>query len=94
MKSKLSASTRRLKQVLAPLGKAEERRAITAAREYYRSHADQAGSRIRVLGAEVRINKPSGRNALPRREVGVVIVDYDRRQNLDLILNSRGQVQR
>lgn len=94
MKSKLSPSTRRLKQVLTPLGKSEERRAITAALEFYRSQSDQASGRIRVLGAELRINKPSARNALPRREVGVVIVDYDRRQTLELILNSRGQVQR
>jgi|SRR5215216_623530 len=93
MKSYMSDLTRAYKRVLAPVGKAEERRALRAAVDWMTAQAGNARDlRYRVLGAELRIEKPRRREEVPPRWIQVLIADYTNRRNLQVTLDSEGSV--
>lgn len=94
MNAYISQLTLNCAPALAPLSKAEERRAIKAAMEYFLSHRDYADDRFRVLGAELTIDKPRRRGAPPQRLVEVIIADYSARRNLGFVVNTDGKVLR
>lgn len=88
MASPMSDLTASLKRVLAPLGTREERAAIRSAVEYFRNTQHGSGElRYRVLGAELRIEKPRLRESVPPRLVDVLIVDYGGKQTLRLTVD-------
>ena len=89
----MSDLTRTYKKVLAPLGKTEERRALRAAVEWMTAQAGNARDlRYRVLGAELRIEKPRRREEVPPRWIQVLIADYTNRRNLRVTVDSEGGV--
>jgi hypothetical protein len=89
----MAESIRGLRRAAAPLGEAEERRAIAAALKALEDIPSGGGPRrLRALWAEVRVEKPANPEAPPRRLVAVVIVDYDRRQTAEVTVDSRGRV--
>lgn len=93
MRPEMSSLTRRLVPVLAPLGKKEERRAIKAALDWMA--VDLSGlkeTRFRLLGAELRIDKPPTPRGVPRRLVRVLIADYTNRRNVDVTVDAEGRV--
>lgn len=93
MKSCMSDLTRKYRRVLAPLGKAEERRALRAAVGWMTAQAGNARDlRYRVLGAELRIEKPRRREEVPPRWIEVLIADYTHRRNLQVTIDSEGSV--
>jgi hypothetical protein len=93
MKSYMSDLTRKYKRVLAPLGKTEERRALRAAVEWMTAQAGNARDlRYRVLGAELRIEKPPRHEEVPPRWIQVLIADYTNRRNLQVTIDSEGSV--
>jgi len=95
MKSNMSVLTRKLKSVLRPLSRAEERRAIQAALQYYQSEtSDASEARFRLLGAELRLDKPPKRGAIPPRLIQVLLVDYTHKRNLDFSVDAKGKVVR
>ena len=94
MKSNMSVLTRKLRSVLRPLSRAEERRAIQAALQYYQSESSDASARFRVLGAELRLDKPPKRGGIPPRLIQVLLVDYTHKRNLDFSVDAKGKVVR
>jgi hypothetical protein len=93
MKSYMSDLTREYKRVLAPMGKTEERRAVRAAVEWMAAQAGNARDlRYRVLGAEIRIEKPQRPKEVPPRWIRVLIADYTHRRNLQVTIDSEGSV--
>ena len=50
--------------------------------------------RTRIFGAELRIEKPSDARTPPRRAIGVLIVDYGNKRNLDILVDASGKVVR
>jgi hypothetical protein len=93
MNSDMSDLTRRLKPVLAPLSKKEERRAVNAATEHFTAEIGrQADLRYRILSTEIRIEKPPKRGAVPERLVRVLIADYTNQRNLEISINGKGKV--
>jgi hypothetical protein len=91
MRSTKSEATRRLGSVIAPLSSAEKQRAIAAVAAYILADAG-ADARFRVLGAELRIDKPANPDELPIRLIQVLAVEYDRRRNLDFTVTTRGKI--
>jgi hypothetical protein len=92
MRSDMSSLTRQLGSVLAPLSKGEERQAIRAAVNQLTAEIGRtAEARYRVLGAEISIDKPARRGAIPKRLIQVLIVDYGNRRNLRFLVDSRGE---
>ena len=92
MKSDMSRLTRRLEQALAPLEPAEEHQAIEAALAYVRRAAGEQAPRLRALGAELRIEKPTEPQAVLPRLVRVLVADYAGRRILDVTVDRRGKV--
>ena len=93
MKSDMSDLTQRLKPVLAPLSKKEERQAVKTAVEHLTAEiGSEHDLRYRILGAEIRIEKPPGRGEVPERLIRVLIADYSNQRNLDISVNHRGKV--
>jgi hypothetical protein len=45
-----------------------------------------------VLWAELRIDKPERRGALPLRRIAVVIIDYDHKRSVEFLVDTRGTV--
>jgi hypothetical protein len=91
----MSNETKRLKPVIGPLSKREERQAIKAVTD--RLHADlEPGqtSRFRVLGAVLQIEKPPKRQAVPQRQIRVLVADYGKKRNLDLVVDRHGKILR
>lgn len=82
----------KLTEALAPLGKREQRRAIAAARSKLESGLDpSAAERLRVLGAELVVRKPS-RGKIPVRLVDVVIRDETRQRNVSVLVGGNERV--
>ena len=93
MQAVMSDLTRRLKTVLAPLRRSEERQAIKAAVAYAtEENANQDQFRYRVLGAELSIEKPPKRGAVPQRLIRVLIADYSAQRILDISVDHKGKV--
>ncbi len=91
MKPEMSKLTRDLASVILPLKAKEERAAIEAAKVRV---AKELSDHYRILGAELRINKPSDPAKAPLRMVGVLIVDYGHRRNLEVLVDGRGKAVR
>jgi hypothetical protein len=90
MKSEMSQLTRELASVIAPLRAKEERAAIDAAKAHV---AKDLSDHYRILGAELRIDKPSAGGKV-QRTLGVLILDYGNRRNLEVLLDTTGKVVR
>jgi len=91
MNSKMSKLTRGLASVIAPLKKKEEQAAIKATQAYL---SKELSDHFRIFGAELRINKPSKPGTIPLRMVGVLVVDYGKRRNLEVLVDASGKVVR
>jgi len=73
----MSAQTRRDSPVLAALSDQEARDAIEAAVQHLISETPNASEhRLRVLGAELLIEKPERMTSSPQRLIRVLIIDY------------------
>jgi hypothetical protein len=94
VKSNRSGLTRRLQRVLAPVSKAEERRAMKSAIDYFVNKRNSDDVRYRVLGATLRVDKPPQPAAVPPRLIDVYIADYDDKRNLAIVVDRRGKVVR
>jgi hypothetical protein len=88
-KSGMSASTRGLAAVITPLKKREEQAAIGAAKTHL---GKELSDRFRIFGAELRIDKPTKLGTAPHRMVCVLVVDYGKRRNLEVLVNTSGKV--
>lgn len=91
MKSEMSDSTKALLKVIVPLRRGEELVAIKTAQNHL---VKELSDRYRVLGAELRIDKPSDPKKSPLRMVGVVIVDYSKRRNYEVLVAASGKIVR
>ena len=89
MKSEMSALTRGLAAVITPLKKKEEQAAIETAKSHL---SKELSDRFRIFGAELRIDKPPKPGTVPHRMVCVLVVDYGRRRNLEVLVNTSGKV--
>ena len=93
MQAVMSDLTKHLKTVLAPLRRSEERHAVRAAVAHVT--AGSAGPlRYRVLGAELNIEKPPKRGAVPQRLIRVLIANYSGPCIHDISLTHQGKVMR
>lgn len=91
MKPGMSQLTRRLASIIAPMKKSEERTAIEAARAYV---GKDLSDRFRVFGADLRIEKPPEPRKAPTRMIGVLVVDYGNRRNLEVLVGPGGKIVR
>jgi hypothetical protein len=93
VRSDMSELTRRLKEVLTPLSKAEERQAIKSAVAHMTAEIGSGDAfRYRVLGAELKIEKPSKRRGVPQRLIRTLIADYSNQRNMDISVTPEGKV--
>jgi len=89
----MSPESKRIKALARPLTRAEERRATQVAMTALMGTAEGEGDRrLRVLWAELRIDKPARPRAVPSRRIAVVIVDYRGKRNVEVLVDTRGQV--
>jgi hypothetical protein len=91
MKPEMSKFTRNLAKVILPLKPKEERAAIAAAKVRV---ASELSDHYRILGAELRIDKPSDPTKTPPRMIGVLIVDYGNRRNFEVLVDGKSKVVR
>jgi hypothetical protein len=91
MKAEMSESTRKIAKLVLPLRRREELAAIEAGKAHV---AKDLSDHYRILGAELRIDKPSDPRKVPIRTVSVVIVDYGNRRNCQVLVRRNGQVLR
>lgn len=91
MKVKMSESTRKIAKLVLSLRRREELATIEAARAHL---AKDLSDHYRILGAELRIDKPSDPSKVPIRTVSVMIVDYGNRRNCEVLVGRKGQVLR
>lgn len=90
MKSEMSELTKKLVPVVRPLMRKEEQAAIKAAKAHV---AKDLSDHYRVLGAELRIDKPSDGGKI-QRTLGVLILDYGNRRNFEVLVDAVGKVVR
>jgi hypothetical protein len=88
MKSVMSDATKALRPVIGPLKQTEDRAAVQAAKAHL---AKELSDRYRIVGVGLRIDKPS-RGKVPDRRIGVVVVDYGNRRNVEVFVDTRGKV--
>ena len=89
-----SVLTRKIANVLRPLGRAEATRAVKAAVSYLRPELVRDGtSRFRVLGAELALTRPKGRDGIPKRQVEVMVIDYLNRRHVRVVIEQEQVVQ-
>lgn len=82
-KSPKSTFARKLTKVLKPLTQAEAKKAIKATIEHLEPELVRGDvSRYRVIGAELSITRPKEREALPIRQIEVLVVDYLNRRHV------------
>jgi hypothetical protein len=87
MPSLVSTFTRRLTKVLKPLGRVETTKAVKAVIHYLEPELVRDGtSRFRVLGAELAITRPKSREAIPRRQIEVIVIDYLNRRHMRVVV--------
>src|SRR5215207_7909851 len=91
MKSEMSAMTKRFAPLLAPLKKREESAAINVARTYL---SKQLSAHFWIFGAELRLEKPLEPRKAPVRMIGVLVVDYGNRRNVEVLVQPEGKVVR
>jgi hypothetical protein len=91
-KAARSASTAKLRAVLAPLRAREEKAATTAAIDGLRRDAKLAAdARFRVIRVVLAIEKPERRESVPQRLVEVVLADYTARRVYRAVVDGRGR---
>ena len=88
MKSNMSELTKALRPVIGPLKQTEERAAVQAATAHL---AKELSDRYRIVGVGLRIEKPT-RGKVPDRRIGVVVVDYGNKRNVEVLVDTRGKV--
>jgi hypothetical protein len=88
MRSEMSELTKALAKAILPLSRKEELAAINAANDHV---AKDLSDHYRILGAELRIDKPSDPRKVPPRMVGVLIVDYGQRRNFEVLVDAKGK---
>jgi hypothetical protein len=84
----MSTATKALATVIKPLTGREERQAIKAATAALRAGLSD---RFRVIGTELRIDKPAPGNSAART-VGVYVVDYVNCRSIEALVGPRGEV--
>lgn len=83
MPSTKSTFARNLKKVLKPLTQAEAKRAVQATIDHLKPELVRGeASRFRVIGAEIAITRPKEREAIPIRQIEVLVVDYLNRRHV------------
>jgi hypothetical protein len=82
--SPISPLTKRLAEVIVPLSRDEERRAIEAAL------ASVTGERLHVYGAELRIDKR--RASVPARQITVLLADLAGYLPYEVVVDAGGEV--
>jgi hypothetical protein len=82
--SPISPLTKRLAEVIVPLSRDEERRAIEAAL------ASVTGERLHVYGAELRIDKR--RSSVPARQITVLLADLAGYLPYEVVVDAGGEV--
>lgn len=88
MSRNISPLTRRMARSLKPLSRAEAKRARQTAIDYLRPELERDGkSRFRVLGAEMMIMRPKSRGAVPKRLIEVIVIDYQNRRHLRVVVD-------
>jgi hypothetical protein len=89
----MSEQTRQLETVIAPLSQEEERQAIEAVENYLTKDMEgETKSHFRILGVELKIDKPPRPEMVPARLIRVLVVDYGRRRNLNFVVDIEGKV--
>ncbi len=89
----MSDLTRRMRKIIAPLSKQEERQVINSVNAHMQEQfKNKNGSRFRVLEILLKIDKPEKREALPQRLIRVLVADYDNKKNLEFVLDTRGKI--
>ena len=88
MKSDMSELTKALRPVIGPMKQAEERAAVQAAKAHL---GKELSDRYRIVSVGLRIDKPS-RGKVPDRRIGVIVVDYGNRRNVEVLVDTRGKV--
>ena len=87
----MSKLTRELASVIAPLKKKEEAAAIKVAQAHL---GGELSDHYRIFGAELRVDKPREPGKRPSRMVGVLVVDYGNRRNLEVLVDTGAKVVR
>ena len=87
----MSEQTKRLKDLIKPLASREERAAIDAATDHLRG---ELSDRYRFFPADVRVEKPRRSGAAVERAVALLLVDYEGRRTVEVLVNGKGQVSR
>jgi hypothetical protein len=90
-RSEMSPVTVALRKIIGKLTAKEERTAREAAIKHLRSELSE---RFRIFPAELRIEKPPRPSAKPQRTISVLVVDYERRRTVDVIVDTSGKVVR
>jgi len=91
MRSEMSELTKGFAKAILPLRRKEELAAVNAARDHV---AKDLSDHYRILGAELRIDKPSDPKEAPLRIIGVLIVDYGNRRNFEVLMDGKGKAVR
>ena len=91
MEALMSDLTKRLKTVIAPLKRSEERQAVRVAVTHVTA-GSEGRLRYRVLGTELNIEKPPKRGAVPQRLIRVLIADYSGQCIHEISVDHQGRV--
>jgi hypothetical protein len=86
--TEMSSLTEKMREVLAPLGAEEERRAIEAALEA----RGKARENLLVRGAELVVDKPGGRGERPLRRVRVLLSARAESVVREILVEGNGKV--
>ena len=87
----MSTQTQRIKRVLGPLSKPDERRAVKIATTHFLKQVGD-DSRFRLIDVGLRIEKPEGPKQIPSRIVQVVFANYSDRRNVAVLVDAKGKV--
>jgi Cu2+-containing amine oxidase len=88
IRKEMSAGTKALLNVVKPLTAKEERNATIAAVKYLGADLSQ---RYRVFPVELRIEKPAKPSAAPQRMVAVLVVDYENRRTIEVLVDAQAK---
>ena len=81
-KTEMSEATKALEAAIAPLKDKEAHAAREAAT---RQLATELSKRHRILGVELRVEKPTD-SAAPKRQIAVLVVDYTQRRVIEVLI--------
>src|SRR5215212_4365819 len=93
MNKYMSALTKRMRKIIAPLSKQEERDIINSVNAHMQEQfKNKTGLRFRVLETLLKIDKPEKRGTLPQRLIRVLVADYNNKKNLEFVLDTHGKI--